>query len=112
VNESIARKQLSRKVEGQKETVVNEYHEFVFDKEIHKELLDEFDEYEMAADNGVYGSMDDDIAFMDITKVCQYLSDRISDAKQEGETEDDFRFERWERLYEYLKKWKGFEIHL
>jgi len=111
MEQSVARKQLSRVVVEGKETVVNEYKEFSFDKAIYAEMLNEFDDEEMAANNGVYGSVDDDISIIDVSKVCQYLSDQISDAEVDKETET-YRYERWKQIYDYLKPWKGFEIIL
>lgn len=107
MEKAIARKQLKRTVEGNTETIVNEYHEFVFNERIHELMLDEFDDYESAAYNGVYGNIDDDIAMIDVLKCCEYLSERIALAKEEKE-----RDVRCEDIYKYLKKWKGFEITL
>ena len=110
MEKSIARKQVSRVVKYGRETVVNEYQKFEFDKDIHREMLDEFDDGEMAANNGVYGNVDDDISIIDVSRVCQYLSNLISDFSTEKDTEENFRYERCKKMYDYLKQWKGYEI--
>jgi len=102
---SIARKQISRILSFEKETVVNKYYEFEFDKSVYQDILEVFDDYEMASANGVYCGLDDDISIINVDKCCEYLADRISIATEENEVCDSEK-----RIYEYLKKWKGYEI--
>ena len=104
MNKSIARKEISRVVKDNKETIVNEFYEFEFDKAAYSALNNIFDDYEYARDHGVY-SDEDDFYLIDVDIVIEELQDRMLDEEEENIKE--------RVLYEFLiPRWKGYKIWL
>lgn len=104
MKKSIARKELSRVIKNNKETVINDYHKFDFDKAAYAALENIFDDYEYAQDHGVYSDRDDAFVFLEVDAVIEELKERVSN-------DPDCSLEE-KTLRDFLKEWKGYTIWL
>jgi len=95
----IFRKELKRKVIGNKEVIINEYYEdnLLSDEEL-KFIIDYFgDDFEYGIDKGVFFDFNDELAFIDVDKFS-------------GEVNDLMEFEHddiLESINNKLSKYKG-----
>ena len=104
------RKELSRKIEDNKEFVVNEIYKFEFDGGVMEAINEVFDDGEYAADHGVYLDWRlEEIALIKVDNVLEEVEERIHEQEQDGETDSCF-YNRLIIIRDYLKDWKGYTI--
>lgn len=102
MKKSIARKELSRVIKNNKETVINDYHKFDFDKAAYAALENIFDDYEYAQDHGVYCDRDNAFVFLEVDVVLDELKGRSLNDNEDNIEE--------KTLSDFLKEWKGYTI--
>jgi len=102
------RKELSRKIEGNKETVEYEYYQFDnFITELEMTSLLEYHEndYEAAYDYGLAFDYSDELCWINVDKLLIWLEDYLSDEDDEKTYTEIFT-----ALNEKLKKYVAYDI--
>ena len=105
----ILRKEISREVKDNVETVKNEFHEkdIVTSDEIN-ELLDHFDDWEEAQSSGLAVDSNEELIYIDVDALSGALADYLADCDEEDK--DTCRYILFKALYEKLEKWEGYTI--
>jgi len=106
------RKELSRTVKGNKETIVNEIHKLeLFTDEDLQELHDNFlDDLEEGYYSGVAIDFDDNIIWIDIDSLTSYLEYYI--ANSDEEEEESYRYIVFKKLLNKIYKWSGYRVEV
>ena len=97
---AIARKEISREFKDNKETIINERKDFLFDISIQEIIEEIFEDYEYARDKGVYWG-EDELYMIEVNSLLEECEQRLED---EDSRERD--------IITYLKKWKDYKIYM
>jgi hypothetical protein len=102
MDKSIARKELSREVANDKETIINEIIYFEFDSGVLEAIDMIFDDWEYAQEHGVFTN-DDGVTLINVDDCIQEMEEKIK------MNDDDDTFNE-KLVRDYLMKFKGFSI--
>ena len=105
---AIARKELSRIENEDKEVITNEIVRFDFDEKIMNYLETIFDDYEYGQNHGVYQNEDGEICIIDVDMLLDEMHDMIAD----DESKDKEETATEKTISEYFEKFKGFNINV
>lgn len=105
----IVRKEISRKVSGTLETVVNLYHkvDIITTIEIN-ELQEAFDDYDVACASGLGIDCNDELIFVDVDALLDALDGYIDNCH--AKEKDTCRYSIFKTLSDKLGRWKAHTI--
>ena len=111
-NKQTLRKEISRIVEGDKETIVNEIHykeNLITENEIN-ELMEQYEDYEEAYSVGLAIDFNEDLVWIDVNLLFEGLEQYIESCDEEDK--ESQRYEIFVELKKKLEDWKDFTIWL
>ena len=100
----IARRFISKTIEGSKETIVNEIIEFDFDKAMKQTVCDLFEDWEYAQGHGVFYNQQEDLFSIDVDDCLEELKER--------QYNEDEEYAQEKLLMNYLDKYSGYTIYI